>query len=69
MGKRDPERHQLDVLPPLEEQPMLIEDSNRATAQNNANFFMICLLKRGGALLLDFQGLPNLYCRQGYFTL
>jgi len=33
-------RHQLVVVPPLEEQPILTEESNKATEQNKANFFM-----------------------------
>jgi len=37
-GKSEPVRHQLE---PLEEQPVLTENSNKATALNNANFFMV----------------------------
>ena len=40
VGNSDPMRHQLDVLPPLEVQPIHTE-AKKAAAQNNANFFMI----------------------------
>jgi len=39
VGNSEPMRHQLVVLPPLEVQPIHTE-ATKATAQNNANFFM-----------------------------
>jgi len=40
VGNSEPRRHQLDVLPPVDVQPTLT-DAKKATAHNNANFFMI----------------------------
>jgi hypothetical protein len=40
-GKIEPLRHQLVKPPPLDEQPILMGDTSRATAQNKVNFFMI----------------------------
>ena len=37
----EPLRHQLEVLPPLEEQPILTNEINKATEQNKTNFFMV----------------------------
>jgi hypothetical protein len=51
-GKSEPVRHQLE---PLEEQPTLTEDNKKATAQNNANFFMVLSPKQGDrSLYLTF---------------
>ena len=48
----EPMRHQSVKPLPLVVQPIFTEDKNRATAQSNANFFMIQSPKMGGQVLV-----------------
>ena len=51
-GKSEPVRHQLE---PSEEQPTFTTDDKKATAQNNANFFMVSSPRQGDrSLCLTF---------------